>query len=51
MLDIKEKLEKLEEKIDLLEKKNETIIISDFDDTIFCRKEQLEKSQLLRENR
>lgn len=51
MLDLKEKLESLMKKRDLLEKKDETLIISDFDDTIFCRKDQLEKSQLLRENR
>jgi len=51
MLDIKEKLEKLEKKRDLLEKKDEILIVSDLDDTIFCRKEQLEDNELLRNNR
>lgn len=51
MLDLKENLKKLEKQKNHLEKKDETLIISDFDDTIFCRNEQLEKSTLLRENR
>lgn len=41
----------LKEKLKKLEKKDEVLIISDFDDTIFCRKDQLEVSTLLRENR
>jgi len=51
MSDIKEKLKILRKKKDLLEKKDETLIISDFDDTIFCRKEQLDDNELLRNNR
>ena len=51
MLDLTQQLKELEKLKINLEKKDETIIISDFDDTIFCRKEQLEKSQILRENR
>ncbi len=39
------------QKVHLLEKKDVNIVISDFDDCIFCRKDQLEQSQLLRENR
>ncbi len=39
------------QKVNSLEKKDINIIISDFDDCIFCRKDQLEQSQLLRENR
>ncbi|MDD2907219.1 MAG: hypothetical protein PHH98_01125 [Candidatus Gracilibacteria bacterium] len=48
-MDIKYSL--LKTKLKNLEKKDETLIITDFDDTLFCRKEQLEKSSLLRENR
>lgn len=39
------------QKVNSLEEKDKDIIISDFDDCIFCRKDQLEQSQLLRENR
>lgn len=38
-------------KIKNLEKKDTILIVSDFDDTLFCRKEQLEKEKWLRENR
>lgn len=38
-------------KVQNLEKTQQEIIISDFDDCIFCRKQQLQDSQLLRENR
>ncbi|MDF1682933.1 MAG: hypothetical protein P1U46_04440 [Patescibacteria group bacterium] len=41
----------LKEKVKLLEKKDIDLIIADFDNTIFCRKEQLEKSETLRNNR
>ncbi len=51
MLDLTKELKKFESIKKNLKIKNETLIISDFDDTIFCRKEQLEKSNLLRENR
>jgi len=51
MIDLNQKLKELEKLKINLEKKDVTLIISDFDDTIFCRKEQLEKSQILRENR
>lgn len=34
-----------------LEKSPKNLYVADFDDTIFCRKEQLEKSELLRTNR
>ena len=46
-----EKIKKIKEKIKKLEKKDIDLIISDFDDTIFCRKEQLEDCELLRKNR
>lgn len=39
------------QKVQTLEKKQNDIIISDFDDCIFCRKEQLEQSEILRTNR
>jgi len=39
------------QKINLLEKKNHDIIISDFDDCIFCRKDQLSLSEILKNNR
>lgn len=39
------------QKVQILEKKQNDIIISDFDDCIFCRKEQLEQSEILRTNR
>jgi len=41
----------LKNKISSLEKKDIDLIIADFDDTIFCRKEQLEDNELLRNNR
>ncbi len=47
----KEELENLKLKLEKLEKKDIDLIISDFDDTIFCRNEQLEDSELLRNNR
>lgn len=34
-----------------LKKSPKNLYVADFDDTIFCRKEQLEKSELLRTNR
>jgi hypothetical protein len=51
MLDLTQQLKELEKLKNNLVKKDETLIICDFDDTIFSRKEQLEKSQILRENR
>lgn len=51
MLDLTQQLKELEKLKNNLEKKDETLIICDFDDTIFSRKEQLEKSKILRENR
>jgi len=51
MLDLTKQLKKLEKLKNSLEKKEEILIISDFDDTIFCRKEKLKISSLLRENR
>lgn len=51
MLELIKKLEKLKSKKDILKKQNKTLIITDFDDTIFSRKQQLENSQILRENR
>lgn len=44
-------LKKLEKKRDKLEKKDIDLIIADFDNTLFCRKEQLEKSEALRQHR
>lgn len=41
----------LKNKVDSLEKRDTDLIIADFDDTIFSRKEQLEDSELLRNNR
>jgi predicted HAD superfamily phosphohydrolase YqeG len=38
-------------KVKKLNKKNIDLIITDFDDTIFCRKEQLDDCELLRNNR
>ena len=43
--------EKYKNQIKKLEKKDIDLIISDFDDTIFCRNEQLNDSELLRNNR
>ncbi|NCO31988.1 hypothetical protein GW891_04330, partial [bacterium] len=51
ILDLTKQLKKLEKLKNSLEKKEEILIISDFDDTLFCRKEQLKISSLLRENR
>ncbi len=50
-IDISNELKKLEKLKKSREKKDIDLIISDFDDTIFCRNEQLEKSELLRTNR
>ncbi len=44
-------LKELENKIKKLEKKDVDLIITDFDNTIFCRNEQIEISELLRNNR
>jgi hypothetical protein len=41
-MDITKELKALENKKNNLEKKNIDLIITDFDDTIFCRKDQLE---------
>ena len=41
MLDLTKQLKKLEKLKNSLEKKEEILIISDFDDTLFCRKGQL----------
>jgi hypothetical protein len=38
-------------KKNLPRKKRVDLIITDFDNTIFCRNEQIEKSELLRNNR
>jgi predicted HAD superfamily phosphohydrolase YqeG len=46
-----QELKILKNKLNLLEKKDIDLIITDFDDTIFSRKEQLEDNELLRENR
>lgn len=46
-----EELKILKNKLNLLKKRDDYLIITDFDDTIFSRKEQLEKSELLRNNR
>jgi hypothetical protein len=46
-----QELKKLKNKLDKLEKKDIDLIISDFDDTIFSRTEQLEDSELLKNNR
>lgn len=48
---IQKKIYQLKWKLSLLEKKEEILIIADFDDTLFAREEQLEKEILLRENR
>lgn len=48
---MEEKYVKLKEKVKSLEKKDYNLKITDLDDTIFCRKEQLEKSDILRNNR
>ena len=45
------KLKQLENNKNKLEKKDIDLIITDFDDTIFCRKKQLKDSKILRENR
>jgi uncharacterized membrane protein len=50
-MDNTEHLLKLKNKLKKLDKKNIDLIISDFDDTIFCRNEQLEDCILLKENR
>lgn len=44
-------LENLKKKKNKLEKKDIDLIITDFDNTIFCRNEQLKDSELLRNNR
>ncbi len=44
-------ISRLEKKIKKLKKKDIDLIISDFDDTIFCRNEQLEDCELLKNNR
>jgi len=46
-----QELKELKNKLNNLEKKDIDLIISDFDDTIFCRNEQLKDSELLRNNR
>ncbi len=46
-----ELINKLLETKNTLKKSSENLYIADFDDTIFCRKEQLEQSELLRTNR
>jgi hypothetical protein len=38
-----QELEKLKNKIKLLEKSNHDLIITDFDDTIFCTKEVIDR--------
>lgn len=48
---LEKELQLLENKKNKIEKKEIDLIICDFDDTIFSRKEQLEKSDLLRNNR
>jgi hypothetical protein len=49
---ISEKAKKiLKEKVKKLDKKDDYLIISDFDDTIFSRKQQLEDSELIKNNR
>ncbi len=50
-VDIEKDIEKLQDLKNSLEKKDIDLIICDFDDTIFCRAEQLEKSEILRTNR
>lgn len=50
-VNINNELKKLENLKNSLEKKDIDLIISDFDDTIFCRAEQLEQSEILRTNR
>gem|GEM_PF-1627998 len=50
-ININNELKKLESLKKSLEKKEIDLIISDFDDTIFCRKEQLNESEILRNNR
>ncbi len=50
-VNINNELKKLENLKNSLEKKDTQLIISDFDDTIFCRAEQLEQSEILRTNR
>ena len=44
-------LEILKNRKNKLKKKNKDLIIADFDNTLFCRKEQLEKSEALRLHR
>lgn len=44
-------IEIFENEVKNLEKTDDIFIVSDFDDTIFCRKEQLENSEILRNNR
>lgn len=51
MLDLTKQLKELKKLKNNLEKKDEILIVSDLDDTIFCRKEQLEDNELLRNNR
>lgn len=50
-IDINNELKKLESLKNSLEKKEIDLIISDFDDTLFCRNEQLAKSEILKNNR
>lgn len=50
-MNLEKELKKLESKKNKLEKKNIDLIITDFDDTIFCRKEQLESDENLVKNR
>ena len=50
-VNINNELKKLENLKNSLVKKDIELIISDFDDTIFCRAEQLEQSEILRTNR
>ena len=51
MIELIKKIEELRFKKDKLKRQNKNLIITDFDDTIFSRKQQLENSQILRENR
>jgi len=51
MIHLNEELKKLEKLKNSLEKKDIDLIIADFDDTLFCRNDQLKKSEILRNNR
>jgi predicted HAD superfamily phosphohydrolase YqeG len=46
-MNLKKELKKIENKKNNLEKKDINLIITDFDDTIFCRNEQLETDENL----